>query len=202
MKKQKNELAFNKILPYIFMFSGVVGVISSFALTYDKIQILLNKSYDPPCNINPILSCKSIMETPQSEIFGVPNTVLGLMAFSALFTFGFLLAGGAKVKKWVWISAQIAAGAGVLFMHYLFFQGVFRINAICPWCFAIWMITIPTFWYITLYNLRERNIKLPVSLSGLSAFAQKHHGDILVVWYGVIFFILLQHFWYYWSTLL
>lgn len=195
-------MTLTKVLPYILIAAGIVGIIASFVLTYDKIHVLTDNSYEPSCNINPILSCGSVMKTEQASLLGVPNTVFGLIAFSMLLTFGFLLAGGAKVKKWVWIGAQIAATVGVIFMHYLFFQGVYRINAICPWCFVVWIITIPTFWYITLYNLREQNINLPTSMNKITAFMQKHHGDILVVWYLAILGILLQHFWYYWSTLL
>jgi uncharacterized membrane protein len=182
--------------------AGLIGINASFVLTYDKIHVLADKNYVPDCNINPILSCGSVMKTEQASLLGVPNTVFGLIAFSMLLTFGFLLAGGAKVKKWVWIGAQIAATVGVIFMHYLFFQGVFRIHAICPWCFVVWMITIPTFWYITIYNIKEGNIKLPKRLEPLSIFVQEHHGDILVVWYLVIFGVLLQRFWYYWSSLI
>src|SRR5690606_27911379 len=141
---------------------GVVGILASFALTYDKIQVLkLGDAYEPSCNINPILSCGSIMQAEQASLLGVPNTIFGLIAFTALVTFGFVLASGATVKKWIWQQAQLASTLGVVFMHYLFFQGVYRINAICPWCFAVWMITIPIFWYITLYNLQQKNVSLP-----------------------------------------
>lgn len=184
------------------MASGLIGMTASFVLTYDKISLLVDASYEPSCNINPVLSCGSIMQTEQASLLGMPNTLFGLIAYSMLLTFGVLLASGAVVKKWVWVLAQLAATIGVIFMHYLFFQGVYRINAICPWCFIVWMITIPTFWYITLYNLREGNTPLPKQLLALSNFAQKHHADILIVWYLIIIGVLIQHFWYYWSTLL
>lgn len=203
MQKVRNmNLTLNKVLPYILIFTAVVGMTASFVLTYDKIHVILDPSYEPSCNINPILSCGSVMATEQASLLGMPNTIFGIMAFSMLLAFGFLLAGGAKVNKWIWRGAQVMATIGVIFMHYLFFQGVYRINAICPWCFVVWMITIPTFWYITVYNLREQNIKLPARMLRLSAFIQKHHGDILLAWYLIIFGILLQHFWYFWSTLL
>lgn len=198
----KNRFTLNNYLPYLLIAAGLIGMFASFVLTYDKIHVLTNDNYDPSCNINPILSCGSVMSTEQSSLLGVPNPIFGLVAFSMLLTFGVLLAGGAKVKRWVWVAAQIAATAGVIFMHYLFFQGVYRINAICPWCFVVWMITIPVFWYITLYNLRERNIRLPANLSEPLAYVQKNHGNILLIWYLVIFLILLEHFWYYWSTLI
>lgn len=189
-------------LPYLLIATGLIGMLASFALTYDKIQVLKDVNYQPSCNINPILSCGSVMETEQASLLGVPNTIFGLVAFSMLFAFGFILAGGAKVKKWIWLGAQLTATVGVVFMHYLFFQGVYRINAICPWCFVVWMITIPTFWYITVYNLQTGNIKLPSQLQKLSIFIQKHHLDILLVWYLIIFGILVTRFWYFWSTFL
>jgi uncharacterized membrane protein len=201
-KPHKTKLTLEKVLPFILIVVGVIGMLASFVLTYDKIQVLTDPNYDPGCNINPILSCGSVMKTEQASLLGVPNTIFGLVGFSMLLTFGFLLAAGAQVKRWIWLCAQAAASVGVVFMHYLFFQGVYRINAICPWCFVVWMIVIPAFWYITLYNLRQKNLVLPTRLAALVPFVQKNHGNILLVWYLAIFGILIHQFWYYWSTLL
>lgn len=202
LRTRISKLTLQNVLPYLLIVASIIGIIASFVLTYDKIHVLSDDGYVPSCNISPILSCGSVMKTEQANLLGVPNTLFGLAGFSMLLTFGILLAGGAKVKRWVWIGAQLAALAGVVFMHYLFFQGVYRINAICPWCFVIWIITIPIFWYITVYNLKERHISMPAKLQPLSQFIQKHHGDVLITWYFIIFAILLEHFWYYWSTLL
>lgn len=195
------KLSLDRILPYVFIIAGTIGLVASFALTYDKIQVLKNPGYDPSCNINPILSCGSVMQAEQASLLGVPNTLFGLVAFTALISLGFMLATGAKLNRKLWLLAQLAATIGVIFMHYLFFQGVYRINAICPWCFVVWMITIPVFWYTTIYNLREGYLSLPARLKALGKFAQQNHGNILVLWYAIIFAILLEHFWYYWRTL-
>lgn len=196
------QITLQQSLPYIFIVMGLAGLVASFVLTYDKIQVLMNPNYDPGCNINPILSCGSVMKTEQASLLGVPNTVFGHMAFTALITLGFILLAGAKLQRWIWVVAQLAATAGVVFMHYLFFQGVYRINAICPWCFVVWMITIPIFWYLTLYNLREGNIRLSKRFQRAVDFVQTNHGNALVVWYLVIFGIILERFWYYWQTLI
>jgi uncharacterized membrane protein len=196
------RLTLQQTLPYILIFGGLIGAIASLTLTYDKLQVLQNPAYDPACNINPIFSCGSVMLTEQASLLGVPNTIFGLAAFSALITFGIMLLAGSRPKRWLWQAAQMFALAGVVFMHYLFFQSAFRIMAICIWCFATWVVTIPIFWYLTLYNLRESNITLPNTLKSAGNFAQKHHADILVIWYIVILLVLLKQFWYYWSTLL
>src|SRR5206468_2139103 len=133
------KLTLKQTLPFIIAIAGLIGLVASFALTYDKIHVLQDSNYKPSCNINPILSCGSVMKTQQASLLGVPNTVFGLIAFSMLFSFGMMLLGGARVKRWVWLAAELAVLGGVVFMHYLFFEGVFRIHAICPWCFVVWM---------------------------------------------------------------
>lgn len=202
MHKKKRTLTLKDTIPYILIFTSIVGLLASFVLTYDKIQLLKDVNYSPSCNINPILSCGSVMNEEQASLLGVPNTIFGLVSFSMLLTFGIILASGAKMARWIWQGAQAAATIGLVFMHYLFFQGVYRINAICPWCFVTWMIVIPTFWYITLYNIREKNIVLKGNLLKIAKFAEINHGNILIVWYLIIIGILIQHFWYYWSTLI
>jgi hypothetical protein len=102
------------------------------------------------------------------------------------------------------VAVQIAATAGIVAMHYLFFQDVFRIHTICPWCFSVWMVTFPTFLGITIYNIRAGNLtarRIPLlakALNGISTYSN----DILVLWYVLIFATLLIKFWYYWKTLL
>jgi uncharacterized membrane protein len=180
----------------------LLGFVASFALTYDKIQVMTDPGYAPNCNINPVLSCGSVMKTEQASLLGVPNTIFGLIGFTAMITLGVVMLTGSKINRRLWLGVQAAATVGVLFMHYLFFQGVFRINAICPWCFLTWMVTIPIFWYTTLYSLELFKDKLRGKLKTIASFARHHHADILGVWYLIIFLILLTKFWYYWETLL
>lgn len=199
---KKRELTLQKALPYIIIFCGILGFIAAFTLTYDKIQVLKNPNYDPNCNINPVLSCGSIMKTEQASLLGVPNTIFGIAGFSVLITIGIMMLAGAKFAKWFWLGLQAGVTVGFIFFIYLFFQGVYRIGAICPWCFVVWMIMIPLFLYVSLYNLREKNITLPKSFDKPVAFVQRYHGDILAGMYLIIFLLLLTRFWYYWKTLL
>jgi uncharacterized membrane protein len=175
---------------------------ASFALTYDKIHVLQNPAYSPACNISPILSCGSVMKTRQASFLGVPNTIFGLVAFGMLVLLGVVLAQGAVLRKWLWLVINAAALTGFLGFIYLYFQAVFRIHAICPYCFAVWLIVPPILWYTTLYNIREGNLKLRFLGAGTKRWVLRHHGDILLSWYIVFVGILLYRFWYYWSTLI
>lgn len=194
------KVTLKKTLPYIFLIAGIIGCLASFALTYDKIQVLQNPTYQPACNINPILSCVSVMKTQQASLLGVPNTVFGLMGFSVLTFLGVVLLAGATLRRWLWIVINIGVLVAFLFFVYLFFQGVYRINAICPYCFVVWMIIPPVLWYTTLYNLREGHITTPARLKGFVGFLQRHHGDILLSWYLIVLALILHHFWYYFKT--
>jgi len=186
-------ITFKRALPYIYIVAGVIGIIASFALTYDKIQVLKDPSYNPGCNLSPILSCGSVMKTQQANVLGIPNTIYGLMAFSMLTMLGIVLLAGANLKNWLWRVINAGALIGFGFFLYLYFQAVFRIQAICPYCFAVWLVVPPVLWYTTLYNLQRAK---------KGNWLQAHHGDVMLGWYVIFFGILLQHFWYYWQTLI
>lgn len=195
MKNTKIGIA----LPYIYIIGGIIGCFAAFALTYDKIQILKNPTYQPSCNINPILSCGSVMEKEQSSLFGIPNPIFGLMGFSSLAVIGIVLIGSATFKRWLWRAINAGAFLGFAFLLYLFFQSVYRLNNICPYCFIVWMVIPPIFWYTTIYNLQQGYIKLS---NRPKQFIMRHHGDIIILWYVLIFGLLAEHFWYYWKTLI
>jgi len=198
----KKQLTLNLVLPYLYIVLAIIGIIISFWLTYDKIKIANNPSYQPVCNINPILSCGNVMKTKQSDIFGLPNTLFGITGFSMLLMLGIVLMAGAKLKKWFWQLINLGALAGFLYFVYLFSQGVFVIHEICPFCFVIWMITPPILWYTTIYNLKEKNINPKFLKEKVRKGIIKHHADILLTWYVLVFLTLLVKFWYYWKTII
>jgi hypothetical protein len=87
---------------------------------------------------------------------------------------------------------------GLFFVHWLFFQSVYRINALCPYCMGVWVVTITTFWYVLQYNLARRYLVVPGKYSGqITSFLRKHHLDILLLWLIIIAVLILRHFWYY-----
>ncbi|MBI2009475.1 vitamin K epoxide reductase family protein [Candidatus Saccharibacteria bacterium] len=182
------------------MVAATVGLAASFVLTYDKIHYLKDPSYVPSCNINPIISCGTVMKTEQADLLGLPNTVFGIAGFSVLLFVGLLLATGSKVHKKIWQLLNTGVLAGFIFSLYLFFEGVYRINAICPYCFVVWVIMPPVLLYTTLYNLQAGNIKLGLG-EKIKHFLLRFHWEVLTTWYVIFFGILLTHFWYYWQTL-
>jgi uncharacterized membrane protein len=187
-------------LPWILTIAGVFGIISSFIISVDKFKLLENPKFLPNCDLNPIISCGSVMSSKQGAAFGFPNPFIGLAAFAIVITIGVGLLAGARYKKWYWQGLNLGAALGVAFITWLFFQSVYRINALCPYCMVVWVCTITTFWYVTQYNLQTRALVIPGKVGPrITAFVQKHHLDILILWFIVIAALILKHFWYYYG---
>lgn len=201
-KNTSQPTKFQKYYPYLLVIAGVIGILCSFILTMDKLALLKNPNYQPNCNINPVLSCGSIIRTKQAEAFKFPNPFIGLAGFSVVVTIGMGALAGAKYKRWFWLGLQTGTFLGVLFCHWLAFESLYDIGALCVYCMAVWTVTIALFWYTLLYNLREGHIKTPASLQKTVNFAQRHHLDLLIAWYLVIFGLIMVRFWYYWQTLI
>ncbi|MDB5185005.1 MAG: rane protein-like protein [Candidatus Saccharibacteria bacterium] len=195
MKHLKTSLP--QLLPYLLIVVGVIGLIAAFVITDEKIKLLQDPSYHPACSINPIISCGSVMQSKQSHVFGFPNSFIGLAAFPMVLTVGVAMLAGATFKRWFWLVFNAGFFLGLVFVHWLFFESVYRIHALCPYCMGVWAVTITGFWYLTLYNLQAGALPTPKKLAGLARFVRRHHGDILVAWLLIIVVAILHHFWYY-----
>jgi uncharacterized membrane protein len=201
----KKPLTLDRTWPYILTIGGLIGFVAAFELTLDKIQLLMDPNFVPNCNLSPLISCGSVIKTHQAAVAGFPNSLMGIFGFAIVVTIGMALLAGLEqrqLKRWFWLGLETGTILAVGLLTWLQYQSIFTIRALCPWCMVVWSITIPIFWYTTLMNLRTGVIATPVSLEKFVAFLQRHHGDILFSWYAIIILIILNHFWYYWKTLI
>ena len=133
--------------------AGAIGTLASAVLTHDKIVLLEAKivgdNADLGCDLNPFVSCSSVLQTDQAAAFGFPNPFIGIIAFSVLMTIGVVLATGVKLPRWMWTGLQIGVVFGALFVTWLQYESIFRIHALCPWCMVVWTVTIPTVVLVT-----------------------------------------------------
>ena len=186
-----------KALPYILLVAGIIGLAASYIILDDTFKLAANPAYHPSCSLNPVISCGSVMQSSEAHLFGFNNPYLGVAAFPALITIAAVLLAGAKLKRWFWLGLNAGALLGTVFVHYLFVASVYHIQALCPYCVAIWAVTITVFWYVTLYNLESGNVVLHSRLHGAYGRVRRHHADILIAWLLVIAALILAHFWYF-----
>ena len=125
------------------LIAGVVGLAAALTLTVEKIEILINPDYVPSCSINPVLSCGSVMVTPQASAFGFPNPLIGIVSFTVVVVTGVLALAKVRLPRWYWAGWPPARCSASVFIHWLIFQSLYRIGALCPYCMVVWAVTIP-----------------------------------------------------------
>jgi uncharacterized membrane protein len=198
----KHQWTLQAILPWLLLIAGALAMFASFALSAEKMDLLKNSSYHPVCSLNPIINCTSTANSTQGSVFGIPNPLLGIAGYAIVMTIGFVLLIEAQLKRWFW--RVFAAGLlfAVVFVHWFIFEALYRIGSLCLFCMVVWAVTIPAFWYTTLYIFQEGHLRVPKRFENILAFARKHHGDILLIWFLIIIALILKRFWYYWSSLI
>lgn len=190
------------ILPWLLLIGGAIALVASVSLSIEVFDRLKNPNYVPVCNLNPILSCTSVADSSQAHAFGFPNYFIGIAGYAVVAAVGAALLAGARFKRWFWLAAEAGLAFALIFIHWLIFQTLYRIGALCIFCMIVWVCTIPMFWYFTLYNIGNGTINLPPRLNRAAAFARRHHGDILLLWFLIIIALIAKRFWYYWSGLI
>lgn len=190
----------DRIYPWLLTVGGSIGLLAAFQLSLEKITLLEDPQAVLSCDINPIISCGSVIVSDQATAFGFPNPFLGLIGFAVIITVGVALLAGARFKKWFWQGLLLGALSGAVFIHWLIFETVDRLNALCPYCLIVWLVTIPIFLHTLLYAVRHGYwLK---QTGRVVEFLQKNHLSVLLVWYLAIMIIILQHFWYYFETVI
>lgn len=191
-----------KLLALILVIGGFLGLFAAFTLTLEKIALIKDPSHQLSCSLNPVLSCGPIIMSDQASAFGFPNPLIGLISYAVVITVGMGLLAGALYKRWFWLGLQAGTVFGVVFIHWLAFESIFRLDALCLYCLLVWSVTLPMFWYTTLYNLQQGHIKTPAVLKSVVSFATQHHLEVLVSWYLLFVVVILVKFWDYWKTVL
>lgn len=189
-------------LPYLLIVCSVIALICSFILSQDELELAKNPSFTPTCNLNPVLSCGSVIRTHQAALFGFPNPWIGLAAFSVFLTVGIALLAGAQFKRWFWQAMEAGLCVAMIFAYWLLAQSVFVIQALCPFCLVVDVALTTMFWYTTLCVVTSRYVPLPARLGTVVAFGRKHHAEILITWFLLLVALILQHFWYYYGPII
>jgi uncharacterized membrane protein len=181
------------------LIAGVIGLIASATLTVEKIEILLNPSYVPSCNLNPIVSCGSVMTTPQASALGFPNSLIGIAAFTVVAVTGVLAVAKVPLPRWYWVGITLGTLVGTAFVHWLIFQSLYRIGALCPYCIVVWVATISLLVVVASIAFGPAGDD-----RGSIVARELYHWrwSIATIWFTAVFLLILARFWDYWSTLI
>ena len=178
------------------LIAGVIGLIASATLLVEKIEMLKDPEFVPSCSINPVLACGSVINTPQASIFGPPNPLIGVVAFCVVIVTGVLAVGRVPLPRWYWKGLMVGTGLGVAFVHWLAYETLYEIGALCPYCMVVWSVTIPLFAVVAPIALQ------PLAGNSVARALYQWRWPLVTLWFTAIVLFILVRFWDYWSTLI
>lgn len=147
----------------VMLIGGILSLIAAFVLSLEKIHLLNDPDAVLSCTFNLVLNCSTVMQTWQASVFfGIPNMYIGLMAFPVIITVAVAaLFGGANFNKGFLKTANIGILLGTIFAYWLFFNSVYVIGVLCPWCLIVTFSCTLMLAAITHINLRLNTWELP-----------------------------------------
>jgi uncharacterized membrane protein len=183
---------------WLMLLLGAIGLAAAGALLVERIFLLIDPAYVPSCSFNPVLSCGSVMTTPQASVFGFPNPIIGVATFPVVITTAAAMLAGARMRRWYWLGMQAGVTFGLVAVHWLIFQSLYRIGALCPYCMVVWAAMVPLFAVVTSWVARSCGWTRRTWVADLVAL----RWWLVGLWFVVVTALIGIEFWDYWRTLL
>jgi len=125
--------------PLVSLILSVYGLGASIYLTITHFQ---PKAL--ACVTNSTFNCEKVTQSPQSEIFGIPVAMLGLVFFVPMVLLC-LPAAWRSADRRIHLARLVLSVTGVGMILYLIIAELFVIKAICLWCSSVHVITFVLF---------------------------------------------------------
>lgn len=163
-RTKRQEKASDQWVFGVMLAFGIVGLIASFVLAVEEFHLLKDPDTILSCSFNLVLNCAAVMKTWQASVFGFPNMFIGLIGFPLVIMIALLGLSRVKFPRWFLIGAEIGIVFWTLFAYWLFFNSVYVIQVLCPWCLIVtFSMTILTA-TITRYNLKNNTFQFSKKL--------------------------------------
>lgn len=190
-ENHSNKLIFGTLLAF-----GIIGLIASFVLAVEEFHLLQNPNAVLSCTFNLVLNCATVMKTWQASVFGFPNMFIGLMGFPMVIMIALLGLSKVKFPRWFLIGAEIGIVFWTLFAYWLFFNSVYDIQVLCPWCLVVTFSMTMLSAAITHYNLRENTFGLSTTRhKAVKEFLRKDYDKLIVAaWIVLLIAIVFLKF--------
>ena len=144
--------------------AGAVGWWAAFSLTMERLRLLADPDAIASCDFSVLVQCTANLESWQGSIFGFPNPILGLAGWVAPIVVGTAVLAGARFARWFWLLFSLGVTLAIAFVIWLIVQSIYVLGTLCPWCMVTWVVTIPTFYAVTLHVVRAGILPSPRSI--------------------------------------
>jgi len=192
-RAEKNDInwTFGTIL-----IAAITGLLAALTLSIEKYHLLKDPDAVLSCSFNIVLNCSVVMQTWQASVFGFPNSLIGVVLYPAAIVLAIFALSKVELPRWIRITAQVIAVLGALFAYWLFFQSVYVIQVLCPWCLVVTFVTTLILSSITHYNLRENTFRFSKSLNKkIQDFIQKDYDKfVTALWIVLLIGLVILKF--------
>ena len=184
---------------YVFammLVGAIAALIAAFVLSLDKLRVLEDPNAVLSCSVNVVLNCSTVMQTWQSHVFGFPNMYLGLIFFPVMITVAVLGLSRVQLPRWFLIAANIGFLLALLFSYWLFFNSVYAIQVLCPWCLVVKTAMTVVFSTMLHYNLKENTFKFAKKYNDrIQRFLEVgYHQMIVLSWLALMVVLVFVKF--------
>lgn len=119
---------------------SLLGLLAAAYLTFEH----FTSSTTLACPETGVVNCAKVTTSTYSTAFGIPVAVLGLVFFVGMVALC-LPAVWRRDSQVVRLGRLGAVSIGAVFVLYLLWAELFKINAICLWCTAVHVLTLVLF---------------------------------------------------------
>lgn len=172
--------------------AAILGLLAALTLSIEKYHLLQNPDAILTCSFNLVFNCSVVMQTWQASVFGFPNSLIGVALYPAAIVLALFALSKVELPYWIRITAQVIAILGAFFAYWLFFQSVYVIEVLCPWCLVVSFVTTLILASITHYNLRENTFNLAKPLNAkVQRFMQSDYDKLITAAWIVLLICLV-----------
>ena len=150
-----NHLKKNYLAGLILIFA-IVGLIVSFILTIEYLEILKNPDAALSCNLNSVINCASVMKSNESHILGFPNPLMGLVYYTGVAIIALVILTQGFVNRKLLYLVLLTSIGGFIFSYWLLFSSLFRIKALCPYCVISCFSATTIFFSMLAFLLKDK----------------------------------------------
>jgi len=158
-------------LAVLLIVAGTIGLAAAGTLTLDKLHLLADPNAQLSCSFSVLIGCATNLSSAQGNIFGFPNSLLGVVGWTVVIAIGVAILAGARFARWYWIGLNVGVTGAIALVLWLIQQSIFVLDILCPWCMVTWSVTFPTFLAVTFYNVKTGNIPAPESVRRVASVA-------------------------------
>jgi len=186
------KITYERYIGLVLGIFSITGLIASFVLTIERFNLLKNPNLLLSCSINSTFNCASVMNSWQAELFGFPNTLMGLVGYSLIGAITLHLLIDRKLNRLIALASLIGASFATIFSYWLMWESVYAIKSICLYCLLSCISMTNIFIGLLIYCIKSGELKLG---SKVDAFINKGYFWILIsLWYLLVFSLVFIEF--------